>query len=156
MTINVIWTAVKCSYWAKCAYTGHEFTGYCFIANDNLVWQYRVKSISSYTGVISLILLWHSNVKPQKSYAFLWVPWNLLYKEQCFTGIYVMCVIAHNERSVGCASLRPLIPNPFVWWFWLIEFYSLHLIKGLTTWTYSIPLCYISAFGLKIIVKNSI
>lgn len=29
---------------------------------------------------------------------------------KCFNGIYVMCVIAHNERYVGCASLCPLIP----------------------------------------------
>lgn len=64
-----------------------------------------MESISFFhTDVFSLILLWHSNVE-----ICFWVPWTLLYKEQCITGNYVMCVIAQNERSAGCASLCPLI-----------------------------------------------
>lgn len=43
---------------------------------------------------------------------------------KCFNGIYVMCVIAHNERYVGCASLCPLIPiihlcGDLAVWIWL-------------------------------------
>lgn len=45
-----------------------------------------------------------------------------------------MCVIAHNERSVGCASLCPLIP--------IIPLCGvlLHLIKGLNNIQYLILL----------------
>lgn len=76
---------------------------------------------------------------------FFWVPWNLLYKEQCFTGNHVMCVIARNEGSVGGASLCPLIP-------------LINLCGGLAAWilivsfdkgTHMIIDSYISMFGLK-------
>lgn len=56
---------------------------------------------------------------------FLWVPWNLLqrymYKEQCLTGNYVMCVIAHDER---CVSLWPLshLCGDLAVWIWIALF----------------------------------
>lgn len=108
------------------------YTGYCFIANDNLVWQYRVDSVSFfYTGVVCLILLWHSNVKTFR------VPWNLLYKEQCLSGNYLMCVIAYDERSVRCASVPFESYDPFVWWFGCFN-WSASLDKGTQTITNSI------------------
>lgn len=121
---------MKCSFSAECAHTGHELTGFLLL-KDRFLRRYRVESVPFFhAGVTSLILLWHSDVnRPPRTLSF-WVPWNLLYKDQCITGSYVMCVIALKERSVGCKSLCPSY-NPFC----VAELHLLHLIKGLRTIT---------------------
>lgn len=83
-----------------------------FIAKNNFLWQHRVESLFFFllhTGVISLMLLWPSSVKTSQKRVQFEFP------ETCCVKINVLlettwCVIAHNERSVGCKSLCPLLP----------------------------------------------
>lgn len=124
MTVDV-WTAVKCSFKLNVHLQDISSLGIVLllmtISFDST--ESRVFLFSGTSAVYSQT--WDLQNKRQTNSFYFEFPETCCIK--CFNGIYVMCVIAHNERYVGCASLCPLIPiihlcGDLAVWIWLALF----------------------------------
>lgn len=124
VTVDV-WTAVKCSFKLNVHLQDISSLGIVLllmtISFDSTA--SRVFLFSGTSAVYSQT--WDLQNKRQTNSFYFEFPETCCIK--CFNGIYVMCVIAHNERYVGCASLCPLIPiihlcGDLAVWIWLALF----------------------------------